>query len=242
MSNLSIGTWMSLPNESIAEIYAKTGYEWIVIDLEHSAISINQAEKLIRIIDLAGSKPLVRLSGHSSSQIKRVLDAGACGIIAPMVNNVEEGKKILQACFYPPDGSRGMGLARAQGYGIPRLRDNYLKSENKDIEIYFQIESLEAVENIDKIFELPIEGYFIGPYDLSASLGDPGNFKSDKFLEAEAKVLHAAQAYSLQKGFHLVEPIITELKNIEERGYNKIAFSVDIRMIHSIAELPFLKS
>ena len=242
MSNLSIGTWMSLPNESIAEIYAKTGYEWIVIDLEHSAISINQAEKLIRIIDLAGSKPLVRLSGHSSSQIKRVLDAGARGIIAPMVNNLEEGKKILEACFYPPEGLRGMGLARAQGYGIPKLRDNYLKSDNKNIEIYFQIESQEAVKNIDKIFELPIDGYFIGPYDLSASLGDPGNFKSDKFLEAEAKVMDAAEAHSLHKGFHLVEPLIAELEDLEKRGYNKIAFSVDIRMLHSIAELPFLNS
>ena len=233
---------MSLPNESIAEIYAMTGYEWIVIDLEHSAISINQAEKLIRIIGLAGSKPLVRLSGHSSSQIKRVLDAGASGIIAPMVNSLEEGKKILEACFYPPDGSRGMGLARAQGYGIPKLRDRYLKSENKDLEIFFQIESQEAVESIDQIFELPINGYFIGPYDLSASLGDPGNFKSNKFLEAEAKVMDAAEAHSLQKGFHLVEPSISELKDLEKRGYNKIAFSVDIRMLHSIAELPFLNS
>jgi len=199
-------------------------------------------KKLIRIIDLAGSKPLVRLSGHSSSQIKRVLDAGALGIIAPMVNNVEEGKKILEACFYPPDGSRGMGLARAQGYGIPKLRDNYLKSDYKGIEIYFQIESQEAVESIDKIFELPIDGYFIGPYDLSASLGDPGNFKSNKFLEAEAKVMDAAEARSLKKGFHLVEPIIAELEDLKKRGYNKIAFSVDIRMLHSIAELPFLNS
>jgi len=242
MSNLSIGTWMSLPNESIAEIFAKTGYEWIVIDLEHSAISINQAEKLIRVIDLAGSKPLVRLSGHSSSQIKRVLDAGARGIIAPMVNSLEEGKKILEACFYPPDGSRGMGLARAQGYGIPKLRDSYLTSDHKDLEIFFQIESQEAVESIDQIFELPINGYFIGPYDLSASLGDPGNFKSNKFLEAEAKVMKAAESRSLQKGFHLVEPSISELKDLEKRGYNKIAFSVDIRMLHSIAELPFLNS
>ena len=242
MSNLSIGTWMSLPNESIAEIYAKTGYEWIVIDLEHSAISISQAEKLIRIIDLAGSKPLVRLSGHSSSQIKRVLDAGAGGIIAPMVNNLEEGKKILEACFYPPEGSRGMGLARAQGYGIPKLRDTYLKSDNKDIEIYFQIESLQAVENIDKIFDLPITGYFIGPYDLSASLGDPGKFKSNKFIEVEELVMKAAEARSLKRGFHLVEPNIDDLKDLEKRGYNKIAFSVDIRMLEIVAKLPFYQA
>ena len=80
MSKLSIGTWLSLPNESIAEIFANAGYEWIVIDLEHSTIGINQAEQLIRVIDLAGSKPFVRLSSHDSSQIKRVLDAGAAGV------------------------------------------------------------------------------------------------------------------------------------------------------------------
>ena len=85
MNNYSIGTWLSLPNESVAEIFARAGYEWVVIDLEHSAINIHQAENLIRVIDLAGSKPFVRLSGHSPSQIKRVLDAGAKGILAPMI-------------------------------------------------------------------------------------------------------------------------------------------------------------
>ena len=70
--NLSIGTWLTIPNEAIAEIFAQSGFEWIVIDLEHSAININQAEKLIRVIDLAGSKPMVRLSGHDSNQIKNI--------------------------------------------------------------------------------------------------------------------------------------------------------------------------
>jgi len=237
--DLSIGTWMSLPNESIAEIFAKTGYQWVVIDLEHSAISINQAESLIRIIDLAGSKPLVRLSGHSSSQIKRVLDSGAAGIIVPMVNTFEEGEKILQSCFYPPMGSRGMGLARAQGYGATEIREKYLNYDSNNIEIYFQIESYKAIENIDKIFSLPITGYFIGPYDLSASLGDPGNFTSDVFMEAEKKTMLEAEKYSLQKGYHLVEPNFEDLKTLKKRGYNKIAFSVDIRMIESISKLPF---
>ena len=101
MSNLSIGTWQSLPNESIAEIFAKAGYEWIVIDLEHSCININQAEQLIRVIDLAGSKPFVRLSNHDPAQIKRVLDAGAKGILAPMIETVNQIEKIIAACHYP---------------------------------------------------------------------------------------------------------------------------------------------
>ena len=98
MSKHSLGTWLSLPNESIAEIFAKAGYDWVVIDLEHSAININQAERLIRTIDLAGSKPFVRLSGHSSSQIKRVLDAGAKGILAPIIESKDQIKGIISAC------------------------------------------------------------------------------------------------------------------------------------------------
>ena len=126
MSNHSIGTWLSLPNESVAEIFAKAGYEWVVIDLEHSAININQAEQLIRVIDLAGSKPFVRLSGHSSAQIKRVLDAGAKGILAPMIESEAQIKSIVDACHYPPRGNRGMGLARAQGYGEAHAKSKYL--------------------------------------------------------------------------------------------------------------------
>ena len=126
MSNLSIGTWQSLPNESIAEIFAKVGYEWIVIDLEHSSININQAERLIRVIDLAGSKPFVRLSGHDAEQIKRVLDAGAKGILAPMIETTNQIEKVISACRYPPLGSRGMGLARAQGYGENLTKNDYI--------------------------------------------------------------------------------------------------------------------
>ena len=126
MTNLSIGTWQSLPNESIAEIFAKAGYEWVVIDLEHSCININQAEQLIRVIDLAGSKPFVRLSNQDPSQIKRVLDAGAKGILAPMIETLNQIEKIISACHYPPKGSRGMGLARAQGYGENLQKQDYI--------------------------------------------------------------------------------------------------------------------
>ena len=99
MKDISIGTWLSLPNESIAEIFSKAGYEWVVIDLEHSAINIHQAENLIRIIDLAGSKPFVRLSNHDNAQIKRVLDAGAKGILAPMIENSSQIESVISACL-----------------------------------------------------------------------------------------------------------------------------------------------
>ena len=239
MSNHSIGTWLSLPNESVAEIFANAGYDWVVIDLEHSAISINQAEQLIRIIDLAGSKPFVRLSGHSSSQIKRVLDAGAKGILAPMVESKAQIAGIIASCHYPPKGNRGMGLARAQGYGEANAKSEYILTNSKHIEIYAQIESVAGIANLDSIFSQEIDGYFIGPYDLSASLGNPGIFNSDEFINAEEKILQASKQHQIKAGCHLVEPNPEQIPILVNKGYDMIAFSVDIRMLDLSSRLPF---
>ena len=239
MNKLSIGTWQSLPNESIAEIFANAGYDWIVIDLEHSCININQAEQLIRVIDLAGSKPFVRLSGHDVSQIKRVLDAGAKGILAPMVETLHQIEGIIAACRYPPNGKRGMGLARAQGYGESTAKKDYIISKADEVEIYAQIESRKGLKNCKEIFSQDINGFFIGPYDLSASLNSPGKFDTDEFHNAEKIILSAAKEEGIRCGYHLVEPKKEEIKVLESKGYNMIAFSVDIRMLDVNARLPF---
>lgn len=241
MSNLSIGTWLSLPNESIAEIFAKAGYEWIVIDLEHSSININQAEQLIRVIDLAGSKPFVRLSSHDASQIKRVLDAGAKGILAPMIETLNQIQKVISACYYPSSGSRGMGLARAQGYGESSAKKDYISNKVNEIEIYAQIESIKGLKNCKEIFSENIKGYFIGPYDLSASLNNPGAFDTDEFHDAETAILSAAKEENIKCGYHLVEPEKDQIRALQEKGYDMIAFSVDIRMLDISARLPFSK-
>ena len=241
MSNLSIGTWQSLPNESIAEIFAKAGFEWIVIDLEHSSININQAEQLIRVIDLAGAKPFVRLSDHNASQIKRVLDAGAKGILAPMIETVNQIEKGISACHYPPKGSRSMGLARAQGYGESIAKNDYISNKEDEIEIYAQIESKKGLRNCKDIFSKNIKGYFIGPYDLSASFNNPGDFDTDQFNAAEVEILSAAKEENIKCGYHLVEPEKDQIKSLEEKGYDMIAFSVDIRILDVGARLPFTK-
>ena len=241
MSNHSIGTWLSLPNESVAEIFVNAGYEWVVIDLEHSAININQAEQLIRVISLAGSKPFVRLSGHSHSQIKRVLDAGAQGILAPMIESKSQIESIIAACYYPPRGTRGMGLARAQGYGEANAKSEYITTTSRHIEIYAQIESVTGIANLDSIFSQEIDGYFIGPYDLSASLGNPGIFDSEEFIRAEEQILKASQQHKVKAGYHLVEPDPTQIPILASKGYDMIAFSVDIRMLDLGARLPFTK-
>ena len=238
-SDISIGTWLSLYSEAIAELLVKAGYEWITVDLEHSAINIDQAEKLIRVIDLAGAKPFVRVSSNDEVQIKRVLDAGALGIIVPMVNSQEDVMKAVNAVNYPPIGSRGMGLARAQGYGEAQAKKTYIENTSKEIELYIQIESKEALDNLDDIFSQKINGYIIGPYDLSASMGIAGDFSNPDFINTELKIIETAKQYDIKCGYHIVEPDEDELEHRKSQGYNFIAYSVDFRMLDVMARKPF---
>ena len=239
MSKISYGTWLTIYSEAIAELLSRAGYEWITIDLEHTSISISEAEKLIRIIDLCGVKPIVRVSSNNSAEIKKILDFGARGVIIPMVNNVDDVKNAIKACFYPPLGLRGMGLNRAQGYGDKVTKERYIKDEAKKIELYLNIESKEAVKNIDSIFASDITGYFLGPYDLSASIGSPGKFDTLEFIDLEKKIIKAAEKYNIKKGIHVVEPSRKQLHEKQSLGYDMIAFSVDFRMLDSVSRIPF---
>ena len=116
--NISIGSWITLNHFSIVEIMADAGFDWLCVDLEHSVIDYYEAEVLIATIQSKGIKPFVRVGKNDDLIIKRVLDAGAEGIIVPMVNSKADALKAVNAIKYPPDGSRGVGLARAQGYGF----------------------------------------------------------------------------------------------------------------------------
>lgn len=229
MSN-SIGGWINLGNTAIAEI-ASSYLDWIVIDLEHTTISLSQAEELIRVIELNGSDSYVRISHIDESIIKKVLDAGASGIIAPNIHDPEQVNQLKSFAFYNPMGSRGVGLARAQGYGNKLKKAEYFENIASEIKIFVQIESSQALTNLEEIFSQNIHGYFIGPYDLSSSMGIPGQFNNKKFLEAEKHILDIAKKYNILRGFHVVEPDLPEVQAKLQLGYNNIAFSTDFRIL-----------
>jgi len=238
-TDISLGTWLSLYSEAIAEVLVNAGYEWVTVDLEHSAITIDQAEKLIRVIDLAGAKPYVRVSSNDEVQIKRVLDAGAKGIIVPMVESKEDVLAAINATNYHPKGTRGMGLARAQGYGEAKAKNDYIQNISNRIELYIQIESKEALNHLDEMFSQDINGYMIGPYDLSSSMGIAGDFTNIDFINAEESILETAKKYDIKRGYHIVEPDLEQLELRKSQGYNFIAFSVDFRMLDVMARTPF---
>lgn len=225
-----IGSWISIAHPAIAEIMANAGFDWLAIDLEHSVITIKEAEELIRVINLSGVTPLVRLTSNNSDQIKRVMDAGSHGIIVPMVNTEEEARIAVSATKYPPTGSRGVGLARAQKYGASF--NNYLNWQKDNSVVIVQIEHIEAVNNLKGILSVEgVDGFIVGPYDLSGSMGVPGDFDNANFKNALKKIKKISEKSNVPGGIHVVEPNPKEISERLKEGYNFLAYSVDIRML-----------
>ncbi|MCE9619634.1 MAG: 2,4-dihydroxyhept-2-ene-1,7-dioic acid aldolase [Planctomycetes bacterium] len=225
----SIGTWMSMAHPSIAEILAMAGYDWVVVETEHTAIDVSEVLRLIIAIEQRGSIPLVRLAWNDPIQAKAVLDSGAAGVLVPMINSKADAQLAVQMTKYPPLGGRGVGLARAQGYGANF--DDYVKNANADTLLMVQIEHKDAVANIEEILSVPgIDGTFIGPYDLSLSLGLPGQVNHPDVVAAKRKVLDATLRHKLVAGIHLVQPgtAAADCAKALQEGYRFIALGTDI--------------
>ena len=230
---LILGSWITLGNTSIAEILANAGYDWLVVDLEHTTISFEQVGELIRTIELSGVSSLVRLTSNDANQIKRVMDAGAQGIVVPMVKSDMDAKKAVAATRYPPLGSRGVGLARAQSYGASFQKYLSWQSDFDDGPVVVvQIENIDAVNNLKEILSVEgVDAFIIGPYDLSCSMGIPGEFERPKFRETIEKIIEISKEMNAVSGVHLVEPDIYKLNEAIRVGHKFIAYSVDIRML-----------
>jgi len=227
---LTVGSWITLAHPAIAEIMSNAGFDWLAVDLEHSVITIREAEELIRVINLAGVTPLVRLTSNNPDLIKRVMDAGSYGVIVPMVNSVKDALKAVEAVKYPPVGKRGVGLARAQGYGA-QFKE-YLEWQQDSAIVIVQVEHIDAVNNLEDIFSVEgVDGYIIGPYDLSGSLGVPGQFDHPDFLAAMDRVRKVAKEMKMTGGIHVIEPEPEQLEQRINEDYRFIAYSLDIRML-----------
>jgi len=227
---MTLGSWITLAHPAIAEIMARAGFDWLVVDMEHSVITIREAEELIRIIELSGIVPLVRLTSNDADQIKRVMDAGAHGVVVPMVNCPEDAEKAVSAVHYAPNGTRGVGLARAQGYGDKF--SSYFEWQKENAVVIVQIEHKKALENLEDIITVKgVDGFIIGPYDLSCSMGIPGQFDNPDFVAAVEHIRATGERLNVPAGMHVVEPDKERLKQSLNDNYRFIAYSVDIRML-----------
>ena len=213
---------------------ADAGFDWLCVDMEHSVTDYFEAQLLISTIQAKGIKAYVRVGDNNSRIIKRVLDAGADGIIVPMVNSKEEAIKAINAVKYPPTGNRGVGLARAQKYGFGF--EKYKNSEADDIKLIVQIEHIDAVDNLEEILSLDaIDGTFIGPYDLSGSMGKPGRYDDDDVKEVLQRYEDIAKKHNKFIGFHVIQPNYQLVLDKINKGYNFVAFSLDTLFLGTIA-------
>ena len=222
----TIGSWITIGHQAIIDILAEAGFDWLTIDLEHTAIDLNELQVLISFIQSHGMSALVRVSKNEEVVIKRALDAGADGIIVPMICSKEEAQVAVSFAKYPPAGKRGVGLNRAQGYGF--RFEEYKNWVDKYMVIIAQIEHIDGVNNIEGIIKTKgIDGIIIGPYDLSGSLGIPGNFDDPIVQEALRKVEQVCLAHNKSMGYHIIEPDSSLIIEKQKSGYNFIAFSTD---------------
>jgi len=204
-NELLLGTMLTLPSPEVAEMIAVCGYDWLFMDGEHGNLSTLDWQRMLQAV--AGrSAAIIRVAAKTESDIKKVLDIGADGIIAPQVNSADEACHVVACCKYPPRGIRGVGLARAQGYG--RNFAEYMDSANDRIAVIIQAEHIDAVNNIDDIVKVDgIDAVFIGPYDLSASMGRMGEVDHPEVVEAIegyfGTTAESVEAY-IDKGYNLI--------------------------------------
>ena len=231
-NELLLGTMLTLPSPEVAEMIAACGYDWLFMDGEHGNLSTLDWQRMLQAV--AGrSAAIIRVAENTERDIKKVLDIGADGIIAPQVNSAEEARHVVACCKYPPRGIRGVGLARAQGYG--RNFAEYMESANDRIAVIIQAEHIDAVNNIDDIVKVDgIDAVFIGPYDLSASMGRMGEVDHPEVVEAIDRVGRACQQNDIALGY-----FGTTAESVEayvDKGYNLICAGVDAAFVTQGAE------
>ena len=230
----TVGCWITVPHPLIPELLAPSGFDWLVVDMEHTSIGMGELLSLIVSIDAAGMAPLVRIGVNDATLIKRVLDTGAHGIIVPNVNSRREAVAAVEATRYPPEGRRGVGLYRAQNFGLQF--DEYRKWTMDGCVVVVQVEHIEAVRNIDEILTVPgIDAFLVGPYDLSASLGHPGQFENQEFKDALGAIMEAGKRHGIPAGFHSVPPSPDLARRRIEEGYVFLAYSVDAILLQEAA-------
>lgn len=228
--DLTVGAWLTLGSEAIAEICCDAGFDWIAVDLEHSTTSLAATERIVRVVDRAGKTPLVRLADHDATAVQHVMDAGAHGVIVPRVTGRDTLDTISRAMHYPPRGARGVGLARAQGYGA--RFDEYRAWLERDAVLVAIVEHVDAIETIDAIAGFSdLDACFVGPYDLSASMGFAGQTAHPDVVAACRTVVEACARHGRAPGVHVVEPDPATLEQRVAEGHRFIAYGTDFRMI-----------
>jgi 4-hydroxy-2-oxoheptanedioate aldolase len=224
----ALNGWIAVPNSFQAETYAAQGFDSVTLDMQHGAVDINDVVSLLQAIQLAGPTAMVRVPWNEPGSIMRVLDAGAYGVICPMINTVEEAKAFVAAGRYPPIGARSNGPFRASQYAGA----DYQKEANGEVLLFAMIETREALSNLDAILKVPgLDGTYVGPSDLSLSFGAPAVLDptDPEVLAAMTTIVKKTRAAGKIAGVHTDGPK-TAIKRFND-GYQFCTLLNDIRAL-----------
>jgi 2-dehydro-3-deoxyglucarate aldolase len=234
---LLVGPVVTLPTPEVAEILAGLGFDWLFIDAEHAPIGFRDAQILLQAAGI-GCPCLVRVPDGEEVWIKHALDIGAAGVIVPQVHSAEQAERVVRLCKYPPDGSRGVGVARAQGYGS--RFNQYVASANEQVVVVIQAESAEAVRNIESIVQVAgVDAVLVGPYDLSASLGKAGELSDPTVVDAIAAVKASCLDAGMRLGVFGADA--SAVRALIEEGFSLIAVGIDTLFLSRAASEALLQ-
>ncbi len=225
--NFLLGTMLTIPAPEVAEMVARCGFDWLFMDGEHAPLSVLDWQRQIQAVG-GRCASVLRVPANSEVAIKKALDIGADGIIVPMVNSAEQARQVVNWSKYPPLGSRGVGLARAHGYGLDF--SDYIASANADTAVIVQAEHIDAVEHIDEIAAVGgLDAVFIGPYDLSSSMGKMGQVDDPEVVAAIDRVTAACIEHGIAMGFFGVS--VDSVRDYIDKGYNLICVATDAGLL-----------
>lgn len=227
-----LGTILTLPSPEIAELLSQAGFDWLFVDMEHTSLGVKDVQ---RILQAVGKEfpCLVRVPVMDEAWIKKVLESGPAGIIVPHVNTLEEVEKVLRWSKYPPEGIRSVGISRAQDYGL-NLQE-YMEKANETIAIVPQVEHIEAVKNLESFVKIPgLSAIFVGPYDLSGSVGKLGKVKDQEVQGMIQEVQAICSKAGMVTGIFGVDA--EEVNPYIEIGYSLVAIGMDTSYVLKSAQ------
>jgi len=223
----TFGGWISYREPAIAETFSKAGFDFIAIDMEHTTITTDEAGRIITSVQSEGGVCIPRQVSHNNDYMKPLLEAGADGIMMPMVNTIEEVDGILHNFKFPPKGRRSFGVNRAHGYGLDFER--YISTWNDSGLLVVQIESITAVENIDVTVKArDVDAVMIGPYDISGSLNVPGETNHPKVREASRKVIDACSRNGVSCITQVADVTADAVEDAFDQGFTSVVLGSDL--------------
>ncbi len=222
------GTWITIGNPDVVDILKHIGFDWFVFDMEHSYLSIETVKTMAQVLGTEGPAPLVRIGQADQLLVKRALDIGSQGLVVPWVNSPEEAEKVVKYSMYPPAGIRGAGPGRASQYGMNL--SEYLREANQELLLAVQIETTEALSRVDEIVGTKgIDIGFVGPTDLTVSLGLIDDRSNPKVIEAMQRVIKSCNNLGKIPGTLAVS--VEEARKFVKLGFRFVALASDSRFL-----------